>query len=169
MEYPGYRVVLNTLFGRMRDKVQIDIGIGDSVDPLIREIPFVQYRGKPLFESAVSLQVYPVETIFSEKLETVLSKGIGNSRMKDYHDLVFLIRNKETLDLDKLRGSVESTFANRGTFFSPIEFDEASCKILQKLWTGHCQGLGDNTRELKLPQDILFVIEAINEFVSKVF
>jgi len=97
MDYPGYRVVLSTAFAKMKDKVQIDVGVGDTVEPLTRKIQFVQYRGKPFFESAVSLLVYPVETIFSEKLETILSKGVGNSRMKDYHDLILLIRSKQLL------------------------------------------------------------------------
>ena len=75
MDYPGYRVVLNASFAKMRDKVQVDIGIGDIVEPLTQEIPFVQHRGKPFFEEAVSLLVYLFETIFSEKLETIVSKG----------------------------------------------------------------------------------------------
>jgi hypothetical protein len=41
-----------------------------------------------MFEGEISLVVYPPETIFAEKLETVLSKGAANSRMKDYHDLL---------------------------------------------------------------------------------
>ncbi len=92
MDYPGYRVILNTTLANMKDKIQIDVGVGDVVDPLTLEISLVKYRGKPFYENVISLLVYPVETIFSEKLETILSKGAGNSRMKDYHDLILLIR-----------------------------------------------------------------------------
>ena len=94
MNYPGYRIILNTLFAKMKDKIHIDIGIGDVVEPQHREIKLFQYRGKPFFEDAVSLLVYPIETIFAEKLETILSKGSRNSRMKDYHDLILLMRSK---------------------------------------------------------------------------
>ncbi len=163
--YPGYRVVLNTTFAKMKDKIQVDIGIGDVVEPLTREIPLIQYRGKPFFEIAVSLLVYPLETIFSEKLETILSKGASNSRMKDYHDLILLIRGKG-LNIEKLKKAVSSTFSHRGTSFRPIEFDEASQKALQKLWAAHLQGLGDNARDLSLPKNISIVIEEINEHVA---
>jgi predicted nucleotidyltransferase component of viral defense system len=165
MEYPGYRIILNTVFAHMKDKIQVDIGIGDIVKPLIQEIQFVRYRGKPFFENAISLLVYPIETIFSEKLETILSKGVSNSRMKDYHDLIFLIRNKDTLNLDRLEGAIEKTFSNRGTLFRQIEFEENALKVIQKLWTSHLYSLGNNAQDLNLPKDISTVIEEINNYV----
>ncbi len=165
MNYPGYRVVLKVTFVRMKDKIQIDVGVGDVVKPLTWDIPLIQYRGKPFFEAAVSLLVYPIETIFSEKLETILSKGASNSRMKDYHDLILLIRGKG-LNLDKLKKTVPHTFSHRGTSFRSIEFDVASQKALQKLWGAHLQGLGENTQDLSLPKDISIVIEEINEYIE---
>ena len=102
MDYPGYRVGLKATFGCMRDKIQINVGIGNVVTPTTRELHFVQYRGKPMFEGEISLVVYPPETIFAEKLETVLSKGAANSRMKDYHDLLLLAREPHLINLNKL-------------------------------------------------------------------
>ncbi len=166
MDYPGYRVVLNTAFAKMKDKIQVDVGVGDIVDPLIHEIPLVHYRGKPFFEGTISLLVYPVETIFSEKLETILSKGAGNSRMKDYHDLILLIRNKKVLNKDKLGGAIINTFSNRGTPFRSIEFDATSLKTIQKLWTAHLHGLGDNAQDLNLPGDISIMIEEVNNYIT---
>jgi predicted nucleotidyltransferase component of viral defense system len=166
MDYPGYRVVLNAVLAKIRDKIQVDVGVGDVVEPLIREIPLAHYRGTPFFESAISLLVYPVEVIFAEKLETVLSKGAGNSRMKDYHDLILLIRNEGMLSLDKLEEAVVSTFSNRGTVLRPIEFDEVALKGIQELWTAHFYGLGDNASALDLPADIEAVIEEINRRVA---
>lgn len=126
MNYPGYRIVLNTVYAKMRDKVQIDVGVGDIVKPLIREFPFVQHRGKPFFERSVSLLSYPIETIFSEKLETILSKGAINTRMKDYHDLILIIRNKEMINETELKKAIANTFSNRETSFHLINFDETS-------------------------------------------
>ncbi|MGB7128267.1 MAG: nucleotidyl transferase AbiEii/AbiGii toxin family protein [Candidatus Rhabdochlamydia sp.] len=117
MEYPGYRIILNTTFAKMKDKIQVDIGVGDIVEPLTYKILLVQYRGNPFFESVISLSVYPVEAIFSEKLETILSKGASNSRMKDYHDLILLIRNEGVLNLSKLEESIVRTFSNRAGLF----------------------------------------------------
>ena len=168
MEYPGYRTVLKASFGSMKDKIQVDVGVGDTVTPVPLEVPLAQYRGSPLFESFISLQVYPIETIFSEKLETILSKGAGNSRMKDYHDLLLLVRNREKLDITKLKRAVTGTFSNRGTTLHAIEFDEASCNVLQRLWAAHCRGVGDTAKELNLPVQIADVMKEINHFVANV-
>lgn len=166
MNYPGYRITLNASFSKMKDKVHIDIGVGDAVEPQLLKIKLFQYRGKPLFEDALSLMVYPIETIFAEKLETVLSKGSKNSRMKDYHDLLLLVRGKELINLKKLAKAMSNTFASRGTPLSFIQFDDTGFEALQRLWTAHLRGLGDITEELRLPKDIKTAIDEINSVAA---
>ncbi|MDN3508524.1 MAG: hypothetical protein P0S93_00585 [Candidatus Neptunochlamydia sp.] len=73
MKYPGYRVNFEVKFGCMKDWTHIDVGTGDIVSSTIFGLDLVQFRDKPLFESQVSLLAYPPETIFAEKLETVIS------------------------------------------------------------------------------------------------
>lgn len=162
MEYPGYRTTFKVAFAKMKDKIHVDVGIGDIVEPQNREIKLFEYRGKPFFEESISLLVYPVETIFAEKLETVLSKGSRNSRMKDFHDLLLLLRNKSIQNSEKLHESVKKTFENRGTTLKPIQFDEVGHKALQELWSSHLQGLGDVVKELNLPDKMLEAINMIN-------
>ncbi len=135
---------------------------------MIREIPLAQCEGKPLFESAISLLVYPPETVFSEKLETILSKGVGNTRLKDYHDLILLLRNKRILNLEKLKTDIVNTFAHRNTIPRLIKFDETSLKRIQQLWTAHLHGLGDTVKEFNLPGDIVSVIEEINKYIASI-
>lgn len=166
MEYPGYRTTLKTSFGKMKDKIHVDVGVGDIVEPQNRELKLSKYRGKPFFEESVSLLVYPVETIFAEKLETVLSKGSRNSRMKDFHDLILLLRDTSLKDSKKLHEDVRKTFENRGTALKPIDFDEAGLKALQQLWTAHLRGLGDIAEELDLPEKISTVIDVINSSID---
>ena len=163
MDYPGYRITLNTSFAKMKDKIHIDVGVGDAVEPQYQEIKLFQYRGKPFFEDAVSLLVYPVETIFAEKLETVLSKGSKNSRMKDYHDLFLLVHSKGLIESKKLKEALTKTFENRGTTLGTIHFDSAGLKSLQQLWTAHLHGLGDIAKDLALPKNIETVIDEINQ------
>ena len=52
----------------------------------------------PLFESKIQVCSYPKEFIFAEKLETVVYRDIGNTRMKDFHDLYSLISLEKCLD-----------------------------------------------------------------------
>lgn len=166
MNYPGYRITLNASFAKMKDKIHIDIGVGDAVEPQRLEIKLFQHQGKPFFEDTLSLMVYPIETIFAEKLETALSKGSRNSRMKDYHDLILLVRCKELINLKKLAKSISNTFAIRGTPLSLIQFDDTGLEALQRLWTAHLRGLGDISEELSLPKDIKTAIDEINSVVA---
>lgn len=165
MNYPGYRITLNAAFAMMKDKIHVDIGIGDTVHPKPYEIQLTHYKGKPFFEESTSLLVYPSETIFAEKLETVLSKGTRNSRMKDYHDL-YLLCCSRLIDPTKLRKAISDTFGNRETVLTLIQFDPIEIKPLQRLWVAHLSGLGDIAKDLKIPEDVETVIEKINQTIS---
>jgi predicted nucleotidyltransferase component of viral defense system len=166
MEYSGYRTTLKVSFAKMKDKIHVDVGIGDVVEPQHKEIKLFEYRGKPFFEESISLLVYPIETIFAEKLETILSKGSRNSRMKDFHDLLLLLHDKSLQSSPKLHENVQKTFEHRGTTLKLIQFDEAGHKALQKLWTAHLQGLGDIAKDLNLPENIKEVIETLNASIN---
>ena len=76
MAYPGFRatVRIKLLKGRLSDNLQIDIGVGDQVELQNRRSNFLNIR-QTLYEDTVSLQVYSVEAIFAEKLETGFSEG----------------------------------------------------------------------------------------------
>ena len=166
MNYPGYRTSIHTTFGKMRDKIQVDIGVGDIVEPKTQELKLFEYKGKSFFEGEISLQVYPVETIFAEKLETVLSKGAVNSRMKDYHDLFLLAQEKELFDRNNLRQAIKNTFENRNKIFESIKFNEEEKATLQVLWNAHYQGLGKIAKDLNLPEQIEDAISIINSFLE---
>lgn len=167
MGYPGYRITLNVSFGKMKDKIHIDIGIGDTVEPENLEINLLQCKSKPFFEENISLLVYPIESIFAEKLETVLSKGATNSRMKDYHDLFLIAKNKKIANSKKLYDALTSTFKTRGTTLTKIHFNSEDISSLQKLWLAHLRGLGGITQELLLPEDIEKVIGEINLILTQ--
>lgn len=168
MDYPGYRVGVKAAFGRMNDKIQIDVGIGDIVKPTTRDFRLFHYKGTPMFESEISLVVYPPETIFAEKLETVISKGAANSRMKDFHDLLLLTRKPHVIDFGKLQTTIRSTFHHRGTAFELIDFEKYDLQPLKKLWTAHLKNLGIAAQELNLPENIQDVIQEINKTIKNI-
>lgn len=167
MEYTGFRITLDAQFGKMRDKIQIDIGIGDVVAPVETTFTPFEYKGKPIFAGEISLYVYPPEAIFAEKLETIISKGAINSRMKDYHDLLVMIREPNFLDAEKLTNSIRATFNRRGTPISlSINFDSSGIQSLQALWSNHLRGLGVFRERLNLPDQIDDVINEVNGWVK---
>jgi len=88
--------------------------------------------------------------------------------MKDFHDLLLLLRDTSLQTSKKLHESVKTTFENRGSVLKPIKFDESGHKALQQLWTAHLQGLGDVAKELDLPENITAAIDAINSGISPI-
>lgn len=167
MKCPGYKVNLEVNFGRMRDRIHIDVGTGDIVSPTTFDINLIQYDEKPLFESQIPLLVYPTETIFAEKLETVISKGAINSRMKDYHDLLLLTREIRLIDFNHLVKAIKQTFHHRETSIELVDFSKEDLKPLDELWTAHLKNLGKMADGLNLPRHIQDVINEINEILAQ--
>ena len=94
----------------MKDNLQIDLGIGDSVDEYEMGLNLLKYKNQSLMnEVGVSILSYPPEFIFSEKLQAIISLKAFNSRMKDYYDCFVLINN-DILDKDKIKNAVTGTF-----------------------------------------------------------
>ncbi|WP_221632229.1 nucleotidyl transferase AbiEii/AbiGii toxin family protein [Listeria innocua] len=45
-------------------------------------------------EGEISLLAYPLETVLAEKLETIVSRGTGNTRPRDFYDVYILQKLK---------------------------------------------------------------------------
>lgn len=87
MEYPGIRISMNAVMGKLITPMKIDISTGDVITPRA-----VEYRYKLLLDDrTISLWSYNLETILAEKLQTVLSRGILNTRMRDFYDIHVLL------------------------------------------------------------------------------
>lgn len=55
MEYSGFRVQVIATLGKMKDKIQIDIGVGDLVVPIKEDLQPFEYKGKPIFAGGITL------------------------------------------------------------------------------------------------------------------
>lgn len=85
MEYPGIRLTMNAIVEKMIIPMKIDISTGDIITPHA-----IEYHYKLLLEDRfISLWTYNLETILAEKLQTVLARGILNTRMRDFYDINF--------------------------------------------------------------------------------
>jgi predicted nucleotidyltransferase component of viral defense system len=109
-EYGGIRVKMIASLGNARIPMQIDVGFGDAVTP---EAPAREYPSL-LGMNAPRLRMYPPETVVAEKLETAVTLGMTNSRMKDYYDLLVILRSYD-LDDQVLARAVAATFKRRRT------------------------------------------------------
>lgn len=169
MAYNGFRVTFKMIFETMTDKVQVDIGVGDVVDPEEMRYRTFEYKGVALFSDTIAIQVYPIATILAEKLEAIISKASINSRMKDYHDALLIIRTGNLPRRAELKKAIELTFVNRSTALSfPLSFSEAQIRGLQTYWAAHLKKLGHKAENLNLPTNIRNLIEEINTWAEGV-
>lgn len=110
-EYHGVRVRLVATMKRTRIPLQVDIGLGDAVEPRAEE---VQLPALLPDMPAPRLKAYTRYTVVAEKLHAIVEIGFDTSRMKDYSDLHELARRFE-FDGDTLALSIGATFRRRKT------------------------------------------------------
>lgn len=91
MEYPGIRVTMNANVGKLITPLKIDISTGDVITPRAIEFNYDLL----LEDRSISLWSYNLETILAEKLQTVLARGILNTRMRDFYDIRMLLDTYE--------------------------------------------------------------------------
>lgn len=131
-KYPGYRISLVGSLGKIKNRVIVDVGVGDVVLPTIVNIKLLGGK-EALFEDSISLQSYPPEYIFSEKLEAILWLRESNGRMKDYYDCHMMIV-ENVLDKSNLKTAILDTFKTRET---KLEFiPESFADDLKSRWSG---------------------------------
>lgn len=139
MEYPGIRVTMNANVGRLITPLKIDISTGDVITPRAIEFNYDLL----LEDRSISLWSYNLETILAEKLQTVLARGILNTRMRDFYDIRMLLDTYEDkVNKAVLKDAFAATCKKRGTdhlqeqaeeIIKIIEADEQ----LQALWRAY--------------------------------
>ena len=139
MEYPGIRVTMNANVGRLITPLKIDISTGDVITPRAIEFNYDLL----LEDRSISLWSYNLETILAEKLQTVLARGILNTRMRDFYDIRMLLDTYEDkVNQAVLKDAFAATCKKRGTdhlqeqaeeIIKIIEADEQ----LQVLWRAY--------------------------------
>lgn len=109
-EYPGIRVKLECKLQNTRIPLKIDISTGDVITP--KEI---NYTYKLMFEDrSIHILAYNIETVLAEKLETIITRDVVNTRIRDFYDVAVLSVQKENeISIDKLRLALVATAKNR--------------------------------------------------------
>lgn len=111
-DYSGYRVTINGKFQTIYQKFKIDITTGDVITP--KEI---KYKFELLFEDRkIDVLAYNLETVISEKFEGIITKGIVNTRARDYYDLYILKKlQKKNINDEILKQAIINKFQERKT------------------------------------------------------
>lgn len=112
----SYQISLKAIYDTVTFDLKLDVTNGTLVYP-----DAIEYPIKSNFsEEYINVKSYAIENIIAEKLETVLSRGEYNGRMRDYFDLYMIEKigyeyNKELLfetiiKVSKSRGTVDTIY-----------------------------------------------------------
>ena len=150
-DYPGIRVALKASYPPIGVPLTVDVTTGDMITP-----HEVEYTFPLLFDDrTIRIFAYNMETVFVEKLETVLSRNIANTLPRDYYDIhiLYALRYAEC-DKTVLRKALERTTQKRGSSMILTEYPEIMKKIcesdtLRKRWEKY-------SREYDYAKDISF-------------
>ena len=149
-EYSGFRARFSCVLDKTQNIIQLDITTGDVITP-----SEVKYSYELLIEKRkINITCYPIETILAEKVESILSKNITTTRMKDFYDCYMLGKLYiDGINREDLIKAIKNTARTRKTEFifdniqktiNLIENDES----LKFLWTAYSSQF-DYAKEIK--------------------
>ena len=137
--YSGFEVNLKAEFDGLKTNLMIDITTGDVIT--YKE---VEFKYNTIFDNEIiNIMIYNYETIIAEKFESIISRNIDNTRMKDYYDLYMFVNlkwndiNKETLrkaiiNTSKARETLD--YINNASKYIELISDDSR---LKSLWNSY--------------------------------
>ena len=166
--YSGFEVNLKAEFDGLKTNLMIDITTGDVIT--YKE---VEFNYTTLFDNeTINIMTYNYETIIAEKFESIISRNIDNTRMKDYYDLYMFVNLKwNDINKETLRKAIINTFKARETL---DYIDNASKYIelisddsrLKSLWNSY-QNNYEYAKDIEF-EDTINAIKIISEIIIPV-
>ncbi len=166
--YSGFEVNLKAEFDGLKTNLMIDITTGDVIT--YKE---VEFKYSTIFDNeTINIMTYNYETIIAEKFESIISRNIDNTRMKDYYDLYMFVNLKwNDINKDTLRNAIFNTSKARETL---DYIDNASKYIelinddsrLKSLWNSY-QNNYEYAKEIEFV-DAINAIKVISEIIVSV-
>lgn len=109
--YGGYRVAMNAKLENLITPLSVDVSTGDVITPNA-----IQYQFSEMFDDATyELWAYNIETVLAEKTETILRRGVFNTRPRDFYD-VYILATTQRFDRTIFFAALKATAVHRGTF-----------------------------------------------------
>ena len=90
--YGGFCVRIDAVYDMIVTPLSIDISTGDVITPSA-----IEYEFSGIFDEKVRIRLwgYNIETVLAEKMETILSRGIFNTRPRDFYDIYILVKTQK--------------------------------------------------------------------------
>ena len=109
--YGGYRVALTARFETLAVPLSIDVSTGDAITPHAIPYCFAEIFDE---EKSYELWAYNVETVLAEKVETMLRRGVFNTRPRDFYD-PYILATTQPFDRAVFAEALRATARHRGT------------------------------------------------------
>lgn len=150
----GLGISLVARFGQSQQTIHMDISSGNAITPGPVQLGFPSLLG----EHPHPLLMYPLETVVAEKYAAAIELGVGNTRMKDFYDLWYILRDASP-DPQFLHLALVNTFRSRetelvGSMARWRALGEAA--PLVTLWTAYLR-----SNRLQAPEDFAQIIEHV--------
>ena len=166
--YSGFEVNLKAEFDGLKTNLMIDITTGDIIT--YKE---VEFKYSTLFDNeTINIMTYNYETIIAEKFESIISRNIDNTRMKDYYDLYMFVNLKwNDINKETLRKAIINTSKARET----LDYIENANKYIELisddsrlnlLWNSY-QNNYEYAKDIEF-EDTINAIKVISEIVVPV-
>ena len=163
--YSGFEVNLKADFDGLKTNLMIDITTGDIIT--YKE---VEFKYNTLFDNdTINIMTYNYETIIAEKFESIISRNIDNTRMKDYYDLYMFVHLKwDDINKDTLRKEIFNTskaretldYINNANKYIELISDDSRLKAL---WNSY-QNNYEYVKDIKFV-DVINAIKIINAMI----
>lgn len=173
-DYPGIRVHLLAKYPPMAVPLTVDVTTGDRITP-----GAIEYDYPLLFEDrCIRFMAYPLETSFAEKLETVVSRGVTNTRPRDLYDIYMLWRLwGDECDRVTLGEALDATCEKRGSAARVVRWREVLDEVendatMLSLWSKYVKknpyAVGVSLQECcETAREVMWTIESGREGSSR--
>ena len=164
-QYSGFNINLKAEFDSLKTNLMINVTTGDIIT--YKEI---EYGYVTLFDNEViDIMTYNYETIVAEKFESIISRNVDNTIMKDYYDLYMFVKLKwNDINKNVLKEAIINTAKNRGT----LNYIDNATKYLElintdvrlkSLWNSY-QNNYEYASDISF-DDTIKAVKAINDII----
>lgn len=108
--YGGYRVSITAKYDTVITPLTVDISTGDVITPNPVKFAF----GEIFEDKSFELWAYSIETVLAEKIETILRRGVFNTRPRDFYD-AYILATTQKFDKEVFKDALKATANHRGT------------------------------------------------------
>ena len=168
-EYGGFRLNILSLLGNNKTYVTIELTTGDVITP--KEM---KYNYNSIFENKkIPIMSYTLETFLAEKFHTIVSRGLLNTRLKDFYDVYIIISTKyNELNENNLADAIKNTFKKRNTNIDIKQFNDIINELaisddMNYLWQEYALKYS-YAKQVKFEDTIKAINKIINILNSKI-